>query len=420
MQPKIDRQALRGFLLLIMFVIGIFAISGCIGQEEAPETVTTTKMVTEAAETVTTTKTVAEAERKIKAAFIYVGPIGDYGWSHAHDQGRLYVENQFDWLETVYAEAVPEADVDRYIDRFIQEEKCDIVFTTSFGFMDGTIAAGERYPDKVFMHCSGYKRSVNVGTYFAEFYQLYYLNGLMAGALTKTNKLGYVAAHPIPEVIRHINAFTLGAKEVNPEIEVHVRWLFAWYDPTLARAATEELITLGCDAIAFTEDSPTVLQVGQEHTELGDQIYTFSHYSPMQSFGPDTCVSGQLVRWDVLYEEILMRLYLGVWDNRDYYYLLAQGAVELGGEYGVPVNPKFKEELEAKWVTDPILGSTNVYGLVKSRLDQMSEVVPPYDPFTGPIFDQDGALKVKDGERLGHDPLWMMDYFVEGVVDRIP
>ncbi len=416
MRPKVDKRALWGYIVLSVFIIGIYTISGCIGQEEEGiETVTTTMT-----KTVTTTKTEPITMEKIKAAFIYVGPVGDYGWSHAHDQGRLYVENQFDWLETVYAEAVPEADVDRIIDRFIQEENCDIVFTTSFGFMDGTIAAGERYPDKVFMHCSGYKRSANVGTYFAEFYQLYYLNGLMAGALTKTNKLGYVAAHPIPEVIRHINAFALGAKEVNPDVEVHVRWLFAWYDPILARTATEELITLGCDAIAFTEDSPTVLYVGQEHTELNDQIYTFSHYSPMQSFGPDTCVSGQLVHWEVLYEEILMRLYLGVWDNRDYYYLLAQKSVELGGEFGVPINPKFEGELKANMVTDPILGSISVYDLVMTRLDQMSEVVPPYDPFTGPIFDQDGALKVQDGERLGHDPLWTMDYFVDGVVDKIP
>jgi len=358
--------------------------------------------------------------KKLKAGFIYVGPIGDYGWTHAHDQGRKYVKEKFPWLETVYAEAVAEADVDRYIDRFITEEKCDIVFTTSFGYMDATIAAGKKYPDKIFMHCSGYKRAPNVGTYFAEFYQLYYLNGLMAGALTKTNKVGYVAAHPIPEVIRHINAFALGVREVNPKATVSVRWLFAWYDPAKAREAAEALIAEGVDAIAFTEDSPTVLQVGQEYTKRGQQIYTFSHYSPMQKFGPDSCVSGQLVHWEKLYEDILMRAYLGVWDNRDYWWMLKEGAVELGGEFGVPINPKFIPELKAKKVKDPLLGEISVYDLVMTRLKQMSEETVLFDPFTGPIKDQEGKIRIEAGRRASHDELWTMDWFVEGIIGTVP
>ncbi|HDD63701.1 MAG TPA: BMP family ABC transporter substrate-binding protein, partial [Thermoprotei archaeon] len=173
-------------------------------------------------------------EKKIKAAWIYVGPIGDYGWTHAHDVGRRICEATFPWLETAYAESVSEADVERYIDMFISEGY-NVIFTTSFGFMTATIEAGEKHPDVIFFHCSGYMRRPNVGTYFAEFYQLYYLNGLMAGALTKTGKIGYIAAHPIPEVIRHINAFTLGVREVNPNATVYVRWLFKWYDPAGAR-----------------------------------------------------------------------------------------------------------------------------------------------------------------------------------------
>ena len=144
----------------------------------------------------------------MKAAFIYVGPIGDYGWSHAHDQGRLYVESKFPWLETAYSESVAEGDALRYLDRYI-DEGYDIVFTTSFGFMDDTVAAAGKYPDKIFWHCSGYERRANMGTYFSEFHQLYYLNGLMAGALTKTDKVGYIGAYPIPEVVRHIDAFAL-------------------------------------------------------------------------------------------------------------------------------------------------------------------------------------------------------------------
>ena len=363
-------------------------------------------------------------KRPIKAAFIYVGPIGDYGWSHAHDVGRRYVENLFPWLDTVYAEAVAEADCPRYIDRFIVEEKCDIVFTTSFGFMDATVDAGAKYPDKILFHCSGYKRRANVGTYFSEFYQLYYLNGLMAGALTKTNKVGYVGAHPIPEVVRHINAFALGVKEVNPNAKVHVNWLYAWYDPTKARLAAEALIADGCDVLAFTEDSPTVIQVGQEYCEKGKPVYTFSHYSPMQKFGPDSCVSGQLVRWEKLYEDILAKIRVGVYtktnlENVDYWWMLKEGAAELGGEFGTPINPKFVSILKGIEVTDPLLGKISVYDLVMTRVKQMSEETVLFDPFTGPIKDQAGKTRIEAGRRASHDELWLMDWFVENVVGTV-
>ncbi len=365
------------------------------------------------------------AEKRLRAAWIYVGPIGDYGWSHAHNEGRLYVEKKFPWLETAYAESVSEADVERIIDRFIQEGY-DIVFTTSFGYMDATIKAGSKYPDKIFFHCSGYKRAKNVGTYFAEFYQVYYLNGLIAGALTKTGKVGYVAAHPIPEVIRHINAFAIGVKEVNPEAKVHVRWLFSWYDPPKAREAAEALIAEGCDVLAFTEDSPTVVQVGQEYSERGKQIYTFAHYSPMLKFGPDSCVSGQLVHWEKIYEDILAKVYLGIYtttnlENVDYWWMLREGAVELGCDFGVLINPKFIPLLKEVKVAEKITGEEmSVYDLVMLRLKQMSEEVPTFDPFTGPLYDQGGELRARPGERLGHDELWTMMWFVDNVVGEIP
>jgi len=361
----------------------------------------------------------------MKACYIYVGPIGDYGWTHAHDQGRLYADEKFDWLETAYAESVPEADVDRFLDRFVVEEKCDVIFTTSFGFMDGTIAAAEKYPDTLFFHCSGFKRAPNSGTYFADFYQVYYLNGLMAGALTKTGKVGYVAAHPIPEVVRHINAFTLGVREVNPEATVDVRWLFEWYDPAAAREAAEALIADGADVLAFTEDSPTVIEVGQEYTEKGQQIYTFSHYSPMGEFGPDSAVSGQLINWGIIYEDILMKAYLGVYNNTnledvDYWWLMREGAVTLGASFDEPINPKFEDELKAVTVTDPLLGEISVYDLVFARIEQMTDPAMLFDPFTGPIYDQDGALRLHEGQRASYGELLSIDWFVEGNVGTIP
>lgn len=358
--------------------------------------------------------------KTLKAGFIYVGPIGDYGWSNAHDLGRKYVESKFPWLKTVYIESVPEGDVERYIDRLVNEEKCDIIFTTSFGFMDGTVAAAKKYPDKIFMHCSGYKRDNNLGTYFAELYQSYYLNGLMAGALSKSGKVGYVGAHPIPEVIRHINAFALGVKESNPNAKVYVRWLFSWYDPAKAKEAAESLISEGVDALAFTEDSTAIVDVGQEHTKNGKQIYVFSHYSPMEKFGEDTVVSGQLVDWGIMYEEILRRIYTGTWDNRDYWWLMKEGACLLGGEYGKPINPKFIDELKAKIIVDPIFGKISIYDLVMKRVEQMKEATVLFDPFTGPIKDNKGILKIPSGVRASYDVLWNIDWFVSNIVGNIP
>ncbi|HOV46038.1 MAG: BMP family ABC transporter substrate-binding protein [Spirochaetes bacterium] len=365
-------------------------------------------------------KTSAIQGRKIKAGFIYVGPIGDFGWSNAHEVGRLYVEKKFPWLESVYIENVPEGDVERYIDRLINEEKCEIVFTTSFGFMDGTYSAAKKYPDKTFMHCSGYKRDSNLGTYFAELYQAYYLNGLMAGALTKTNKIGYVGAHPTPEVVRHINAFALGIKEVNPEAKVYVRWLYSWYDPAKAKEAAESLISEGIDTLAFTEDSTAVVDVGEEHTKNGKQIYVFSHYSPMQKFGPDAVVSGQLVDWGIMYEEILRRYYTGTWDNRDLWWLMKEGACKIGGEYDTPINSKFVDALKAKTTNDPVLGKISIYDLVFKRIAQMSEPTVLFDPFTGPIKDNKGILKLPPNVRASYDVLWSVDWFVSNVVGSVP
>ncbi|MFW6190717.1 MAG: BMP family ABC transporter substrate-binding protein, partial [Candidatus Bipolaricaulota bacterium] len=172
----------------------------------------------------------AQERETLKAGFIYVGPVEDYGYSKAHDVGREHVEEVFPWLETFYVENVAPSDVESTIDQFVNNRDADVIFTTSYGHMDPTISAAEKYSDTIFFHCSGYKRAENVGTYFSGLYQTYYLSGLMAGALTETDKLGYVAAFPTPEVKRHINAFAIGIDEVNPDATLHVRWLNAWVD----------------------------------------------------------------------------------------------------------------------------------------------------------------------------------------------
>ena len=360
------------------------------------------------------------AEKPLKAGFIYVGPVGDYGWSHAHDVGRRFAEQQLPWLKTVYIESVKEADSARIIDRLIQEEKCDVVFTTSFGYMDDTIKAGMKYPDKHFMHCSGFKQTKNVGTYFADLYQAYYLNGLMAGALTKSDKVGYVAAFPIPELVRHIDAFALGLKAVNPKAKVHVRWTYAWYGPDKAREAAEALVAEGCDALAFTEDTPAVIEVGQEHTEKGKQIYTFSHYSPMQPYGKDTVVSGQLVDWGVMYVKILKDLHEGTWKSEDLWWLVQQKAAILGGAFGEPINPKFNDALKAVTVDTKDFGKISVYDLVFKRYAQMKQGTEVFDPYMGPISDNTGTVRIKAGEKASKADLLSIMYYVDNVVGTIP
>jgi simple sugar transport system substrate-binding protein len=359
-------------------------------------------------------------DKKLKAGFIYVGPVGDYGWSHAHDMGRKFAESKLPWLETIYIESVAEADSARIIDRFIQGEKVDVVFTTSFGYMADTLKAGQKYPDKKFMHCSGFKQLPNVGTYFADLYQTYYLNGLMAGAMTKTNKIGYVAAFPIPELIRHIDAFALGIKATNPKAKLHVKWIYAWYGPDKAREASEALIAEGCDALAFTEDTPAVIEVGQEHTEKGRQIYTFSHYSPMQPYGKDSVVSGQLVDWGVMYVKILQDIYNGTWKNNDEWWLIAEKAAILGGSFDNIINPKFVGELKMKMVDTPDFGKISAYDLVVKRYGQMAKGPDVFDPFSGPIKDNTGKLKIKDGQRASKGDLLSIMYYVDNIAGRIP
>ena len=388
-------------VLLVLLLAATAALAG--GGKEAPAT------------------QAAEAARTLKVGFIYVGPVGDYGWSHAHDVGRKFAESRLPWLRTMYVESVPEGDAARIIDRLIVQENCDVVFTTSFGFMDDTVAAGAKYPDKLFMHCSGFKNRENVGTYFAELYQTYYLNGLMAGALTKSGKVGYVGAFPIPEVVRHINAYALGVRDANPAARVQVRWIYSWYDPAKAREAAEALVADGCDALAFTEDSPAVIEVGQEHTERGRMVYTFSHYSPMLEFGPDSAISGQLVDWGVMYVKILQDIYDGKFSNEDLWWLAREKAALLGAAEGVPVTPKFIDALKAVSIRTPDLGTLNVYDLVMKRYQQMQQGGrEAFDCFQGPIKDNKGVVRIPAGRMGTKEELLSLDYYVENVLGDVP
>ncbi len=361
----------------------------------------------------------ALGQGQLKAGWIYVGPVGDYGWTHAHDVGRKEAAKAFPWLKTIYVESVPEGQVGSYIDQMVRQG-VKVIFATSFGYMDGVLEAAKRYPNVIFAHATGFKRAPNVATYMADFYQVYYLNGLMAGALTKSGKVGYVGAFPIPEVKRHINAFTLGVRAVNPKAKVLVRWIYEWYSPAAAKEATEALIAEGADVFAFTEDSPTVVQVAAEK-----HLPSFSHYSPMLKFAPDYVVSGQLVHWGAIYKDFLAKVYAGLYTPKnlkdvDYWWLLPQRAVELGADYGVPVNPKFVPALKAKKIKHSVFGEISVYDLVMKLKGLMSDVELAFDPFQGPIKDRKGNLRVPAGLRPTQAELESMEWAVEGVVGPWP
>ncbi|MCR8501744.1 MAG: BMP family ABC transporter substrate-binding protein [Candidatus Korarchaeota archaeon] len=394
------------------------------------------------------------APTKLKAAWIYVGPIGDIGWTYAHNYGRLYVAGKFSsWLDTTYVESVTAADFSACVNLLI-EKGYTIIFATSFEFLEPSYTAALQNPNVLFFHCSGWDiylpgaQPTNLGFYFAEFYQLYYLNGLMAGALTTSGKIGYVAAHYIPEVVRHINAFALGALEaakyLNKSITIYVTKIGSWYNPDVARSLASQLVSnYGVDVIAFTEDSYAIVQFCQEQFDAGNPVYTFSHYSPMYTYGPNVTVSGQLVHWEVIYEDIISKVYTGTYnkdnlkDKVDYWWMLREGAVELGADFGMPINPNFinklnttlfeiDEKLEAEFkafgmekaiIVQNGKKYASIYNLVMLRLKEMKEESTVFDPFTGPIYDNAGNLRVLPGLRLNRYELWTMDWFVSNIIN---
>jgi basic membrane protein A len=215
------------------------------------------------------------AEKPLKIGFVYVSPANETGWSYAHDQARQELEKMED-ISTFYTESVPEgADSERVILQ-MAHKNYDIIFTTSFEYMDPTIKVAKQFPKTVFLHCSGYKTADNVGNYFGRMYQARYLTGLVAGAMTKKNVIGYAAAFPIPEVIRGINAFTMGVRAVNPKAEVRVMWTKTWYDVATEKEAGKRLVDAGCDVIAQHQDSP-----GPQEAAAEKGIYSVGGTTPI-------------------------------------------------------------------------------------------------------------------------------------------
>lgn len=342
----------------------------------------------------TTAGATAASGKKFKVAFVYVGPIGDGGWTFAHEQGRLAVNKALgDKVETSYIESVPEnpADAERVITELAQ--KNDMVFTTSFGYMDPTINVAKKFPKVLFEHATGYKTAENVANYQVRQYEPRYLAGIVAGKMTKTNVIGYVGAFPIPEVIGGIDAFTLGVRSVNPQAKVKVVWTNTWFDPTLEKTAAQSLLKNGADILAMHQDSPAVIQAAQE-----DGKYAFGNDSIMESYGPKAHLASPYWDWGKYYVDRIKLALDGKWKSGEYFGGYKEGVVELSPLNAiVPADVKTLVETKRKQLIDGTL-----------------------EPFAGPVKDQTGAVKVAEGKKMSDKDILGINFFVEGVEGTIP
>jgi simple sugar transport system substrate-binding protein len=281
--------------------------------------------------------------------------------------------------------------------------------------MDGALAAGARHPNMMIFNGSGYKRAPNVATYRPDLYQCFYLMGLMAGGLTKTDKAGYVATIPTPDEVRAINAFTLGLREVKPNAVLVVRWINSYYDPPAAKEAAEALVSEGADFLVTETDSPTVVEVAAHHHI---PVNGFSY--DMHALAPDDLITGALVDWRQAYLELFQKIRDGAYTptnlaNVDLWWRLSDGVAQLAYTPGVPINPRHIPLLKAALADNGGGGRESVYDLVMRRLRQMSANPVGFEPFHGPIRDADGKLRVPAGHTMDKDELFAMMWRVQGV-----
>jgi len=336
----------------------------------------------------------AAAAEKTKVGFVYVGPIGDHGWSHEHNQGRLAVEKAFgDKVETTYVENVSEGpDAERVIQQLARSGH-KIIFTTSFGFMNPTLKVAKRFPNVKFEHATGFKRAANVSTYSARFYEGRHVIGLIAGKMTKTNTIGYIASFPIPEVVRGINAAYLAAKSVNPKVKFKVIWVSTWFDPGKEADAANALIDQGADVIMQHTDSPAAMQIAE-----AKGIYAFGQASDMIKFGPTAQLTSIIDNWGPYYISRVKAVMDGTWKSKDTWDGIGAGMVKLA---------KFSDRIPA-----------DVRAMAGKARDDIA--AGKLHPFTGPINKQDGSVWLKAGEIANDGDLAGMSFFVEGVDGTLP
>ena len=333
-------------------------------------------------------------DKQVKAAWVYVGPVSDHGYSYQHDLGRKAVEQAFgDKVKTTFVENVPEgADAERVIQQLAQAGN-DIIFTTSFGFMNPTLKVAKNFPNVKFEHATGYKRADNVATYSARFYEGRHVIGLIGGKMTKSNIIGYIGSYPIPEVVSGINAFTLAAQKVNPNVQVKVVWVNTWYDPGKEAAAAKALMDQGADIIVQHTDSPAPIQAAQERG-----LYAFGQSSDMTRFGEKAHLTAIVDDWNPYYIERVKAVMDGTWKSIDTWGGFKEGMVVLP-----PYNPAIPKDVVA-------MAEEARQGIIAGKVHA----------FTGPIKDQSGKVVIPEGKTATDEEILGMNYFVQGVQGQVP
>ena len=328
----------------------------------------------------------------LKACFIYVGPVGDFGWSYQHDQGRQAMEKHFAGkVETAYLESVPEgADAERAIERFAREG-CGIVFTTSFGYMNPTLKVAAKYPDVKFEHATGYKTAANVATYNSKFHEGRYILGQIAAKMSTKGTAGYIGSFPIPEVVSGINSFLLGAQSVNPDFKVKIVWVNSWFDPAKEADAAKALIDQGADIISQHTDSTAPLQVAAERGVMG-----FGQASDMIAFAPKSQLTAIVDEWGPYYIERVQAVLDGKWESKQTWAGLKEKHVVMAPYTNLP---------------------DDVVAMAKATEEK---IIGGWEPFTGPITKQDGTEAAAAGVRLDDGAILGMNWYIKGIDDKLP
>jgi basic membrane protein A len=327
-----------------------------------------------------------------RVAFIYIGPVGDLGYTYAHDQGRIALQDAVPNVETAFLENVPDsqADAERAI-RGYAEEGFNLIVATSFGYGPAVISVAAQFPDIQFIHISGYETAGNVSTGFGKIEEPQYVSGLVAARMSATGKLGYVGAFPIPEVIRGINAFTLGAQAANLNVSVQVVWTNTWFDPTVESAAAQSLIDLGVEVVATNQDSAAVQQASQSAGK-----YSIGYNVDMSTVAPDAVLTSAIWNWGTYYIWAVEQMLAGEWTTNQYWGSWADGVVDLA-----PI---------ADFVGEDI--ATEADALSEEFRSGNRGVT---DIFTGPITGQDGSEGVAEGASMSDEEILTMEWFVQGV-----
>ncbi|WP_353474180.1 BMP family ABC transporter substrate-binding protein [Salipiger sp. H15] len=336
----------------------------------------------------------AFAQDKPKIAFVYVGPVNDGGWSQHHHEAAMKMKEHFgDAIEVIEQESVPEgADAERVLTQMALSG-ADLIFTTSFGYMDATINVAAKFPDVKFEHATGYKTADNVSAYSARFYEGRAITGYLAGAMTKSNKIGYIGSFPIPEVIRGINSSFLHARKANPNVEMSVVWLSTWFDPAKEADATQALLDQGVDVVLAHTDSTAPLAVLEKAGGFG-----FGQAGDMYDYAPQPRISSIIDEWAPYYIDRVQAIIDGTWASQNVWQGIGDGMVGIGE------------------ITGPV--PEDVKATVLKMKDDIASGA--YHPFTGPINKQDGSAWLAEGEVAEDGVLAGMDFYVEGLTAEIP